>query len=106
MGCRPSSISTCTGAHQPASVASQWPWHTPHRFADASAGAVCHSPDPSPSRRDGPTNAHGAGPASVGQIKKAEKMGIVPEGSAAKAEDGQLDAVMHRKISEMVHGGW
>ena len=42
----------------------------------------------------------------MGQIKKAEKMGIVPEGSAAKAEDGQLDAVMHRKISEMVHGGW
>ena len=62
-----------------------------------------HTP---PSRRDGPNNAHGAGPASVGQIKKAEKMGIVPEGSAAKAEDGQLDAVMHRKISEMVHGGW
>ena len=42
----------------------------------------------------------------MGQIKKAEKMGIVPEGSAAKAEDGQLDAVTHRKISEMVHGGW
>ena len=25
----------------------------------------------------------------MGQIKKAEKMGIVPDGSAAKAEDGE-----------------
>ena len=56
-------------------------------------------------RVDGPTNAHGAHPASVGQIMKAERMGIVPEGSAARAETGQLDAVTHRKISEMVHGG-
>ena len=43
--------------------------------------------------RDGPTFAHGSSPLSVGQTKKAEEMGIVPEGTAEKLKAGQIDAV-------------
>jgi hypothetical protein len=55
--------------------------------------------------RDGPTIAHGSSPPSVGQTKKAETMGLVPEGTAEKLERGQMDAVTSRRIAEMVHGG-
>ena len=40
--------------------------------------------------RDGPTFAHGSAPPSVGAVQKAEEMRVVPEGTSAKMQDGQV----------------